>query len=287
MFEMYRPPGLTRWLLTLAVLSTAAPPALAQTFSLDRMRNQSEFGVRLDFGFPRDEGREVTTEETFFRAELHGQIAVADWGAYFALPFARNLTQLEGREEVTSLGNLEVGGFNTIHFSTMDLIVRFGVTLPTSDGSIASYATNAYSNYGRITDHVNVEPNALGLRMSASPVLDMGVVFLRADIGVDLVFDTADEKRNDFQSFFRANIGLGVNVGVVTVAVESANTITMADSEFTFGQEAGGRSLHTITAGTWLNFGMVHPYVAFSVPVDDYSRDTHGFVFTLGTEVRL
>jgi hypothetical protein len=285
-------------LIPAALISFGPSLAAAQTFSTDRMRNQTELGVRMDFGFPRDEGRDVTTDETFFRTEIHGQFAVGGWGGYVSLPLARNMVSgpsLEG-EEVTTLGNLELGGFKSLEFGAMDLIVRFGVALPTSDDTMRGFSTNAFSNFGRVTDHINTQPNIFGIRLSASPMFSAGVFFIKADLGFDMLWDTAGQDagetaeavfHDDFQSFFRGNVSMGANIGIVTLAIESVNMMTLADSSFAFGAAALDKSIHTVTAGVWANLGYISPYLAATVPVDELSRDNYGFVFTVGADVRL
>ncbi len=274
-------------LAALIVLTTL--PAAAQTFSTDRMRDQTELGVRMDFGFPRDAARDVTTEETYFRTELHGQFTTGRWGGYASLPIARNI----GGEEVTALGNLEVGAFQIQDMGDMDLIVRVGLTLPTADTTMRGFSTNAFSNFGRVTDHLNTQPDVFGVRLSASPVFESGVFFLKADLGFDFLWDTGDRHaaeavlQDDFQTFFRGNVSLGANLGIITLAVESVNMVTVADSNFAFGQASLDKSIHTVTAGAQANLGIVSPYLAFTAPVDELSRDNYGFVFTVGANVSL
>ncbi len=276
-----------RNVVLVAALTAMAVPAWGQTFSMDRMRDQTEIGLRMDFGFPRDQARDVTVEETFFRTELHGQVAMGDYGGYLSIPLARNIVSGDGREEITAFGNLELGGFQKRDLGPLDLILRLGLTLPTADDSIAGFSTNAFSNFARVTDHLNTQPNTFGLRMSASPVWNAGVVFLRADVGVDLLWDTAQVTHDDFQSFFRANVGLGANLGIVTLALESVNMVTMADSSFAFGEAQLDQTIHTMTAGAWANLGVIHPYISFTAPLDELSRDAYGFVFSMGADIRI
>lgn len=274
------------WLCVLFAL-----PAGAQTLSMDRMRGQSEFGLRMDFGFPKEDG-DLSSREAYWRNELHGQIAFGGWGAYFSVPLARNITSRAGREEFTAFGNLELGGFHTMGLGSGELVLRFGLTLPTADDSIGGFSTNAFSNYGRITDHINTQPNAMGARLSASPIFEFGPIFFKGDVGVDILWAVGDnafgrEEVEGFQAFFRGNIGLGANLGIVTLAIESVNLLTMADSAFAFGLVNSDKSIHTLTAGGWVNLSFVHPYVAFTVPLDDFSRERYGFVFTLGADIRI
>jgi hypothetical protein len=80
---------------------------------------------------------------------------------------------------------------------------------------------------------------------------------------------------------------MGANIGIVTLAIESVNMMTLADSSFAFGAAALDKSIHTVTAGVWANLGYISPYLAATVPVDELSRDNYGFVLTVGADVRL
>lgn len=275
------------WLLVPCAMMLSSSVAGAQTFSMDRQRAQNELGIRMDFGFAKQAG-EVTSDESYFRAEVHGQLYMNDWGAYLSLPMARSMSSLDGASLNTALGNLELGGFHNMTMKWMDLILRFGAVVPTADRDVKAFGTSALANYGRVTDHINVQPGIIGVRASASPVLDWGVIFLKADVGVDMVFGVGDEPTVDrFQSYFRGNIGLGANFGIVSIAVESVNLVTMADSKLMFGSRQRGQSIHAITGGLWAHLGWIHPYVSFSAPVDALSQRDYGFVFTLGADVRI
>ena len=100
----------------LAVLCAAAllaPLAGAQYLSLDRQRTENEFGFRLDFGFPKVDG-EMTADETYFRTEIYGQVVFGEGGGYLNIPISRNIVSVGPRDEVTTFGNLELGGFYTL-----------------------------------------------------------------------------------------------------------------------------------------------------------------------------
>lgn len=255
--------------------------ASGQYLSLDRQRDQNEFGFRLDFGFPKVDG-EMSSDETYFRTEIYGQVAFGEWGGYLNIPISRNIVQVGPREEVTAFGNLEVGAFHTLSSSILDMVLRVGLTLPTADDTVGPVRTARFANFGRLTDQINVFPDIVGLRLSASPMLDFGVVFLRADIGMDLGFGF-DDSADSVPTFFRANIGIGAKLPLVTAVVELANIVAVSDDRLTLTDD----SMHAITVGAFVDLPVIHPYVSATFPIDQDTRENYGMVFTIGADIRL
>ena len=82
-------------------------------------------------------------------------------------------------------------------------------------------------------------------------------------------------------------MGIGADFDLATVAIEFVNVISLADELMPYGVIAVERSMHAITFGTWFNLDIVHPYAAFTIPVDGGTTRTQGFALTTGVEVRL
>ena len=183
----------------------------------------------------------------------------------------------------------------------VDFIFRFGLSLPTADATLAGFSTNTNAGLARINDQLNVEPGILGTRISLSPVIQSDILFVRLDVGFDFIFRVRDidgqrdsfnsrarrAAEDDFRLYLRANVGVGADFGLATVAIEFVNVVSLADELMPYGVVAVERSMHTITFGTWFNIDVVHPYIAFSVPLDPGTSENQGFSLTTGVEVRL
>lgn len=269
---------MTRFALALALLATSSV-ATAQYVSLDRQAKSRRVGLRLDFGFPKDTGNDVTKDDVYFRTELYGQFAAAGWGGYISVPFMKDIGSSPIATSTDStLGNIEVGGYKLMGAGPVDLVARIGLSLPTARSS-----TSAFFSYGRLTDLLNSQPDIFGLRLSLSPDIHMGIAFLRADIGADLVFDRKaddDPNRQSFATQLRANVGAGVNLGLFALTAEIVNSIQLTSGDLL----AASRSAHTLALSTWANLPIVKPYMAFTFPLDEQNRAAYGFAFTLGVE---
>lgn len=291
---------LVRIFFSLSIVGLCLPSASsAQTFSLDRQREQHEFGLRLDFGFIKDDGT-ITADKSVMRTEVYGQFISGAFGGYMSLPLARSLSFGPDNER-TAIGNMELGGYWMTVAGPVDFILRFGMSLPTADASLEGFSTNANASLARLTDQLNVEPGILGTRISISPVINADILFFRIDFGFDFIFRTRELYRDtsayslraqsaandDFRLYLRANVGIGADFDLATVAIEFVNVISLADELMPYGVIAVERSMHAITFGTWFNLDIVHPYVAFTIPVDGGTTRTQGFALTTGVEVRL
>ena len=290
----------TRLLLVTLCLGLSLPLcANAQTFSLDRQREQNEFGLRLDFGFIKKDG-ELTSDEALLRTEVYGQFVTGAFGGYMSLPLARSLSSEEEFDR-TAIGNMEVGGYWMTVAGPVDFIFRFGLSLPTADATLEGFSTNTYASVSRLNDQLNVEPGILGARLSVSPVIASDILFFRLDLGFDFIFRLRDlypgqidistraqaAANDDFRLYLRANAGMGADFGLASVAIEFVNVISIADELMPYGVIAVERSMHAITVGTWFNLDIVHPYVAVTVPLDGSTTRTQGFALSTGVEVRL
>ena len=92
-----------------------------------------------------------------------------------------------------------------------------------------------YANlYGASADPANFTAR-LGdyfiIRSSASPELEWGPVFVRVDIGTDSLIETSDGPDDSAEIMVRLNAAAGIDAAGVQVAIETANSFILTESD--------------------------------------------------------
>ena len=222
--------------------------------TLDRMDGVSRVGVQLGL----DKLDDVDLSEAFgLRTELYGQVLLAGRraGFYGQLPFSMLI--LDGAEDRQALGNLELGGLYVVRRpGRADVVFRGGLALPTADDGPDGIAS-LFTLGERLTDYPGVTPDTTWLRLSCSPILRSGNVFLRGDLGFDLPF--ADDGGDD-DLMAHLSGGLGLLTGTLVFTAELVN-MGKVDGD----GELSDRFAHTLavslrSAGrNQIHFGAVFP----------------------------
>lgn len=275
---------MTRALPTTLAACLVLSPAVAVAQSefgfvtLDRMDKASRLGLQLDL--PILYGDELLDDVQFARFELYGQAA---WqlgssaaGLYGQLPLAHAFV-FEGGDDVTTLANLELGGFYVLGGGSTDVVLRGGVSLPTAGDEGEDYRTNSMASLGRLTDSIGVGPESTWLRLSVAPIVHVARgVTLRVDGGFDVPVDSRDDWADD--PFVHLNAGLGLALGrAVGLSFESVNL-----GNATGDGDLSERFLHTLSFGV-RGLGAVQPYGALILPLDEDLRDQ---LFTVAVGVQ-
>lgn len=229
---------LTRLLLLAAALLGGLTEAQAQFLSMDRMRDATLGGLRLDLTRHDNDG------SLYVRNEVYGQFVSQLMGFYAHVALSHWLTADDGApdspvetETRSSLGNVEVGGFLTRRYTGHNLILRCGIVLPTArdEDGIGRFAM-ARNAWGRLTDLLTAVPQVTALRLSASPYVRGGAVFFRADLGLDFVLPSGGE----LELRPRGNMGVGWDLQFLLITAELVNAMRI--EEF-----PGPLFLHTLT----------------------------------------
>jgi hypothetical protein len=250
------------WGLTLAmgVRPAAADPPLP---TLDRGDATSEVGVtgafilfdHLDAPFDRA-----------WRLEPFGQyVHRSGLGGYGAIAFTHAVSESTDPEfdpEPNATGNLDLGMLYAMAARSRSLVVRGGVALPTAADDVAgAYANDATSEI-RLTDLALVIPDAWYARLSVSGLARRGMLFARADLGIDLDL-TADAP---LSHIVRANLGGGVDFGRRAIAVE---LVTIASND-DLGGDQHARS--TFTFSYLFRAGRAPMSISLGGAVDEFHR---------------
>lgn len=237
------------------------PGVVGEFASLDRMSPRTNFGADLGFAYYRgdDDALLGDIDILTLRLDLHGQFVAANgFGGYASLPVTRAM--VEDVEDVTGVGNLDVGGFGVFDTGpTTTIIGRFGVFLPTADEDGDGAAANLLGLPARVTDFYGAAPDVTTLRLSASPTYRSGNGFFRADIGLDLPIDEPEGTEQD--PALRVNAGGGIDTGSTRLMGELA-LVDVFDQDIT-----------VVTAMLSARFGTgsVRPGISIGAPI--YTND--------------
>jgi hypothetical protein len=261
---------------TVVTLTAIAAPASAQRApdfaTLDRGDGWRRVGLDLGFTLLSDDA----PYSAGLRVELSGQYVLrSGLGFYGALPISRTFGADAPAEDATGIGNLDAGLLYVVDGPTLSWVFRGGVALPTaSDGD--GTAANFFSSFPRFTDIALAQPDAFYLRAAFSPLIHMDYLYLRADFGIDVGFDTGDgDAANEL---LRLNLGGGYDFGAVAVGLEWVNLYTLDDF--------GGGEEHWSSLALNLRFmgKSLQPYVAAGLPLDESLRDAVVFYIASGIQ---
>lgn len=210
---------------------------------------------------------------TVMRLDLHGQyMSPNGFGAYVDLPVA--LAFAEG-DDTTAIGSIEAAGvFRLRGQSGLDWVFRGGLVLPTAGDDLDEFAANLIGVVGaRLTDTITAFPETTWLRLAASPVYHHGMLFLRADAGIDLPVDEPDGVELD--PIARLNLGIGARLAPqFALTGELVNSINLGDGDNNF--------VHSVAVSARFPTGAIEPYAAVVVPFDDPEEDLDVWAITAG-----
>lgn len=190
------------------------------------------------------------------RFDLRAQLMDAHgFGGYAVLPFS---VVNVGDETETGVGHFELGGFYRVSGASAPFVVRAGFFLPSATG--ANAAINGITGWGRFTDAVGLLPETTSFRLSGSHMRRMGQLFVRADLGMDVIVDPSDGTQ--FDPFVRGNLGVGFDSTHYAATVEFVTLATTLD-------DVDDRFQHTLAFSAHLQTRSLEPYVALVAPFGD------------------
>lgn len=255
--------------------SNASAQRAPDMATLDRGDGISKLG--LDVGFT---SLDDPPYDAALRFELYGQyITRVGLGFYGALPLARSFGG-EGQPQPpeaynrTSLYDADLGLLYVAAGPTMSWVFRGGVLLPTATDGRDPSLTRYYAVAPRLTD-LAMASDDWHLRLSVSPLVHAHNLFLQADVGFDLDIGGNDDH------YLRFNIGGGVDLGILALALELVNTAT-------FGDRTQEEDFFHAVAFTLRFMGeQFQPFVSVGTPLDAYRRDTTPFFLASGLTIEL
>jgi hypothetical protein len=204
------PPGMTKPVMPDDALT--APGFV----TLDRGDATSKLGIEASYlAFGDAPG------ETALRFDVHAQYVhlSSGFGGYVQLPLGYVDGAYAQYSALTGIGDLDVGGLYVTRLKTpgFAVVLRAGITLPIG---VREEGQALVTSLARLTDVYLTVDDATTLRFSASALWHSGVYFARADLGVDANLSGYGD---NLDTFVRANVGVGVDSGRLSVSVESTN----------------------------------------------------------------
>ncbi len=265
-------PKLKSTLIGLAALIVAPGIASADQFALmDRVEGGTGAEVMLGAIIVED------ADGLVVKNDYHFQLGLDAFSAYAFIP----TTHIVGDGSNTAMGNIEAGIVGKTEFSGLSMAYRFGISAPTASSSdgLADMVTNAL---GALADPSNITAGMLdvvGIRSSISPEIDLGPVFVRADIGTDVLIGVGDYSSDTAEVLVRVNAAAGFDLGGVQLAAESVNAIMLTES----GSDP--LSSFGVTAAFGIDAATV--FAGLSVPVSSGLADIQSQPVVVSTGVRV
>jgi hypothetical protein len=214
------------WAVAAAVLVTVAGgagralgaeeyEAQPSFLTLDRMDSTSRFGLQLDWAKLANMG---VGDGFGTRGEVYFQyvLPMRAIGVYGQIP-ASYWSNFNGGDE-HGVGNLDLGAYY-MPGGLQTLIFRAGLTLGLASDSQGGVVSNATVAYARLTDEIDGAPRTTAARLSASAFQTFSLVFVRADLGLDIAFST----KASSDAYLHLNGALGLRVPAVDLTAELVN----------------------------------------------------------------
>lgn len=248
-------PGFGLLGLTLSLL--VASQANAQFASLQRQDGATQ--VSVDFGFVQyDAG---SAELDLLRSDLYAEFALGVFGGYVTLPIT---TTLDEADDESGVGNLEFGAVFTYSNSQdakgFQLVNHVGIAVPTGDDDLAGLIVNLLGAAGRALD---TYPSGLRdtttVRIGTSPRLGVGIVDLRADLGLDFMFIENIED----EVIIHVGLGAAVNLGLAAFSAEFVHVEFLTESNV---------DTQTASVGLTLDIGIFEPSIHYTADLSDFGN---------------
>ncbi len=256
-------------------VGNAPGPDIAASFvTMDRGSAGSRVGGALSISLLGDEAGDTTG----IRLDAFGQheLTSAPISIYWAVPLS--IASVSDSTE-TGLGNMEGGALYVMPAFGHSIVLRGGITLPTADAG-PGFGANVSGVFSRLTDFASISPETLWLRASGSAMRQLGRLFYRVDVGLDLPLSSADGF--DAKTLLRINGAAGFQLSSLTITGELVTTGRLASD----GDLVSERFLHTLAGMVHFPIRKISCYAGFVTPLDsDFIGEV--FVVTAGATFNL
>lgn len=202
--------------IALATSPVHADEPAPEFLTLNRFSRESKGG--LEVGFAVIDG----SDDAWPRLDLHAQFVDDDsgFGGYAQIPFVMRLGSRTGQW----LGNLEIGAIYEpcLRIKPLRIAYYLGVGAPTGDtDDDRTFEVQTI----RLTDAYMQSPDAVTVRLGASPIIRAGRFIARADVQVQAQL----QGDRDLDPGVGLNIGAGAVIGPVAITAEAVTSITLAE----------------------------------------------------------
>lgn len=223
--------------------------------SMDRHMPGSR--INLDLGYEVWDDANGT-DTTVMGLNIGGQfVGRTGLGGYANIPLSYiGIENLLLDDSELAIGNIEAGLVYTKWFrGNTAMVFHGGVALPTADDD-GPGAFQAFASVPRYGDLVQRVPDSTWLRFGVSPMGRGGILFWRADIGLDLALD---EDSSNLSPIFRINVGGGVDLGGAQLLAELVTNIV--------DEQGNDDSASTLALGARFVSGNLRPGIGLLLPI--------------------
>jgi hypothetical protein len=280
-------------LVPAAASADDAPPAPAPAapgfVTLDRGDATSRVGIEASYELTNNSGVADGASDTVMRFEAHGQYVDPGLriGGYAMIPITYlNESEQGTSQSATGVGDAELGAIYVPRVSdNLGVVLRAGIALPTGSTSDNGVAANIIGSVSRLSDFYLSVPKGTSLRLAVSPLWRAGMVFARADVGIDINLDGVDSMTAD--KIVRLDAAVGVELGQVSLSLESVNIYAIPQNDEQTASSFGSQWINEGAIAGRFRSGMCEPYAAVVFPLD---HDSYQFIdasLTIGLDVRL
>src|SRR5215510_1781358 len=154
--------------------------------AIDRFDATSRVGLDIMYLGPHND---IFTDRAIpFRITAHARYVdpASGLGGYVRMPFAFMSTT--DSPTITDFGDLELGGIFAPKLGVpgLGMVLHAGVTLPTGESGENESTLGLAEGLLALPDFYNSLPRATTIKLGASPMIRMGAMFARIDLGLDL-----------------------------------------------------------------------------------------------------
>lgn len=262
--------------------SIASGPAESPGFvAIDRLDATSRAGIDVTYLGPHNDI--FTDKAILFRVAAQARYVdpASGLGGYVRMPFAFASTT---SSSITDLGDVELGGIFAPKFGVpgLGIVLHAGVTLPTGESGENERVVGLAEALLALPDVYNSLPRATTIKLGVSPMIRIGAMFARIDLGLDL---NVDAKDTTIGNGIHYNAGIGVELGRTAVMLESEN-LSILDKHVANGVYRG-TTLNALALSARVSAGAVSPYFAVLIPLDDNTTKLFSIAATGGAEIRM
>jgi hypothetical protein len=223
--------------------------------TLDRVGTHSRWGMQLH----TNTGYERAPDAIGLRADVFGRYVFRNRLGGYAQMSASHIDKdyIGEYNDASALNNIELGGLYSVRYGSLILLLRGGVVLPT-----ATWNHHLRTSTARLIDYPNIAPDGWWTRLSVSPRMDWGILFMQFDLGIDIPHGRGHLDSSATSPLVHIDGAVGVRSHRLALTVEGAAYDVVHDSKHT-------PDFYSTLAATIRFLGAVEPYIGVVRPYID------------------
>ena len=268
-----------------AIASDAGAVQIPGFVAIDRLDGGARAGLDLTYLEP-DTKTFSSNKPTLLRFEAHAQYVhqASGLGGYAQVPLSYGSSSgFAGSSTITDFGDIEFGAIFIPKLSIphVGLVLHAGITAPTGERNDEALI-GLIESVTALPELYNILPKGTTLKLGVSPIFRSGNLFARLDLGFDWNIDLDG---GSFGNGIHYNLGVGIDLGKVALMLESEN-LSITNSR-PAGSPSNSITFNSIAVSARADAGIVSPYLAVVIPVENDSSQFIDFAITAGADFKL